>query len=88
MINNDAFYVVYNFIKYEINFSQLTRCWLPVLLGVEEPLSVSVLTAGSPETAGVEGEVVSSLTSISELDCDWRMALPFEARTYRGNRYI
>lgn len=59
---------------------------LPVLLGVEEPLSGSVLTTGSPETAGVEGEVVSSFTSISVLDCDWRMALPFEARTYRGNR--
>lgn len=39
-----------------------------MLLGVEEPLSGSVLTTGSPETASVDGEVVSSFTSISVLD--------------------
>lgn len=50
------------------------------------PLSGSVLTTGSPGMAGVDGEVVSSFTSISVLDWDWRMALPFEARSYRGNR--
>lgn len=51
-----------------------------MLLGVEEPLSGSVLITGSPEAVGV-GEVVSSFMSISVLDWDWRMALPFEART-------
>lgn len=56
-----------------------------MLLGVDEPLSGSVLTAGSPEIAGINGDVVSSFTSISVLDWDWRMALPFEARTYRSN---
>lgn len=52
----------------------------PALLGVEEPVSGSALTAGSTEAAKV-GEVVSSFTSTSVLDWDWRMALPFEART-------
>lgn len=52
-----------------------------MLLGVDEPLSGSALTTGSPETAGTVGEVVSSFTSISVLDWDWRMALPLEART-------
>lgn len=63
---------------------RLLQCLLPVLLGVEEPLSGSVLMAGSPETVGA-GEVVSSFTSISVLDWDWRMALPFEARICRDN---
>lgn len=55
-----------------------------MLLGVEEPLSASVFNTGSPETVRVEGEVVSSFTSISVLDWNWRMALPFEERIYRG----
>ena len=55
-------------------------------MGVAEPLSLSVLGTVSVATAGVGGEAVSSLTSISVLDCDWRTPLPFAARTYEERR--
>ena len=60
---------------------QREEAGIPVLVGVAESLSDSTFTVTSP-VAGVRGEAVSSFTSSSVLDWDWRIALPFAARTY------
>lgn len=66
----------------ETNAKGLMNRSVPVVLGVTEPLSDSVFTVTSLVGAGVLGEVVSSFTSTSVLDCDWTAALPLAARSY------
>lgn len=55
-----------------------------MLVGVADPLSGSTFIGTSQEGAGVRGEVVSSLTSSSVLDCEWRIELPFRALAYQA----